>query len=109
MVLDRACPLRKLHHFETGEAKTISLCFDDITHLRTCVVIGEDHLDLFDAELTGDDRTKPLFQSWFENNPFIRCGHSLNDRLAEAPRTVYHNHIAKTALSIEREHHARTG
>src|ERR1043166_2096105 len=108
MFLDRTCPLGKLHYFESGEAKTVTLCLDDITHLRAGVVVGKDHLDLFNAELSRDDRAKSLFQSWFENDPLIRRRHSLNDRFTKSPCAVDHNNIAKTALSIERKHHART-
>ena len=107
MILDGARPLGKLQHLETGEAKPVSLCLHNVTDLCAAAVIGKDHLDFFYAELSRNDRPKTEFQRRLKDDPFVRRRHSLNDRFAKAPRTVDNDSVAKTALSIEREHHAR--
>ena len=108
VVFDRACPLRKLQHFESRKAKSVPLRLDDIADLRAGPVVGEHHLDFFHAKLSRDDRTKSFLEGRLENDPFVRCRHALNDGFAESPRTVDHDRLAKTAFGIKCEHHTRT-
>src|SRR5688572_9007071 len=60
MVLDRARPLSKLKNLETRKAKPISLRLDDRSDGRADTVVVEYHLDLFDTQLSRDDRPVAL-------------------------------------------------
>src|SRR5437667_12246774 len=101
MVLDLARPIGELQHLKTGQAKTLALRFDNVTDLRSRAIVVKDHLDLFHAELAGDDGPETHLERRFENDPFVRRRHPLDNGLAKAPRAIYHDHVAKSAFSVK--------
>src|SRR5262245_29747158 len=106
MVLDLACPICKLQNLKTSETKAFSLRFDDVADHRADTVVVEDHLDLFYAKLPRDDRPVTHLERRLKDDPLIRRCHSLHDGFTEAPSAVNNDSVAKTALGVEREHHA---
>src|SRR5690606_1568111 len=108
MVLDGTRPTCELQDLESRKAESISLSIDNVADESAGSVVIKDHLDLFYAEFSRNDRPETELQRGLEDDPFIGRRHALNNGFAKSPGSVNDDRIAKSALGVEREHNART-
>src|ERR1022692_2810387 len=65
--------------------------------------------EFFAAENFLQDRPEACFQRWLENVNLVRIDRAFDDVFTQAISGVDQNDVAKSALSVDREHDARAG